>query len=138
MWKQRQRSLINDLCIIAGIPDSVDLILETGTFSCQDIPVTILPGTTENSLAIYVQLGQPEPTQIVSIYRRLLELNLLITHKHGEHPAIDPESGAAVYGYELAFSNAEQLWISLQRATAQAIKWRSTFFLLEELSELQS
>ncbi|MCF8163264.1 MAG: CesT family type III secretion system chaperone [Burkholderiaceae bacterium] len=138
MWKQRQRSLINDLCIIAGIPDSVDLLLETGTFSCQDIPVTILPGSTDNSLAIYVQLGQPEPTQIVSIYRRLLELNLLITHKHGEHLAIDPESGAAVYGYELAFSNAEQLWISLQRATAQAIKWRSTFFLLEELSELQS
>jgi len=138
MWKQRQRSLINDLCIIAGIPDSVDLLLETGTFSCQDIPVTILPGSTDNSLAIYVQLGQPEPTQIVSIYRRLLELNLLITHKHGEHLAIDPESGAAVYGYELAFSNAEQLWISLQRATAKAIKWRSTFFLLEELSELQS
>ena len=138
MWKQRQRSLINDLCIIAGIPDSVDLLLETGTFSCQDIPVTILPGSTDNSLAIYLQLGQPEPTQIVSIYRRLLELNLLITHKHGEHLAIDPESGAAVYGYELAFSNAEQLWISLQRATAQAIKWRSTFFLLEELSELQS
>jgi len=138
MWKQRQRSLINDLCIIAGIPDSVDLLLETGTFSCQDIPVTILPGSTDNSLAIYVQLGQPEPTQIVSIYRRLLELNLLITHKHGEHLAIDPESGAAVYGYELAFSNAEQLWISLQHATAQAIKWRSTFFLLEELSELQS
>ena len=138
MWKQRQRSLINDLCIIAGIPDSVDLLLETGTFSCQDIPVTILPGSTDNSLAIYVQLDQPEPTQIVSIYRRLLELNLLITHKHGEHLAIDPESGAAVYGYELAFSNAEQLWISLQRATAQAIKWRSTFFLLEELSELQS
>ena len=138
MWKQRQRSLINDLCIIAGIPDSVDLLLETGTFSCQDIPVTILPGSTDNSLAIYVQLGQPEPTQIVSIYRRLLELNLLITHKHGEHLAIDPESGAAVYGYELAFSNAEQLWISLQRATTQAIKWRSTFFLLEELSELQS
>ena len=138
MWKQRQRSLINDLCIIAGIPDSVDLLLETGTFSCQDIPVTILPGSTDNSLAIYVQLGQPEPTQIVSIYRRLLELNLLITHKHGEHLAIDPEIGAAVYGYELAFSNAEQLWISLQRATAQAIKWRSTFFLLEELSELQS
>jgi len=138
MWKQRQRSLINDLCIIAGIPDSVDLILETGTFSCQDIPVTILPGTTEKSLAIYVQLGQPEPTQIVSIYRRLLELNLLITHKHGEHLAIDPESGAAVYGYELAFSNAEQLWISLQRAIAQAIEWRTTFFLLEELSALQS
>jgi hypothetical protein len=138
MWKQRQRSLINDLCIITGIPDSVDLLLETGTFSCQDIPVTILPGSTDNTLAIYVQLGQPEPTQIVSIYRRLLELNLLITHKHGEHLAIDPESGAAVYGYELAFSNAEQLWISLQRATAQAIKWRSTFFLLEELSELQS
>ena len=71
MWKPRQRNLINDLCIIAGIPDSFDLILETGTFSCQDIPVTILPGTTDNSLAIYVQLGQPEPTQIVSIYRSL-------------------------------------------------------------------
>ena len=138
MWKPRQRSLINDLCIIAGIPESLDLILETGTLSYQDIPVTILPGITDNSLAIYVQLGQPEPSQITTIYRRLLELNLLITHKHGEHLAIDPESGAAVYGYELAFSTAEQLWISLQRATAQAIEWRSTFFLLEELSELQS
>ena len=138
MWKPRQRTLINDFCIIAGIPDSLNLILETGTLSCQDIPVTILPGTTDNSLAIYVQLGQPEPSQITTIYRRLLELNLLITHKHGEHLAIDPESGAAVYGYELAFSTSEQLWISLQRATAQAIEWRSTFFLLEELSELQS
>ena len=138
MWQPRQRNLINDLCIIAGIPDSLHLILETGTLSYQDIPVTILPGTADNSLAIYVQLGQPEPSQITTIYRRLLELNLLITHKHGEHLAIDPESGAAVYGYELAFSTAEQLWISLQRATAQAIEWRSTFFLLEELSELQS
>jgi hypothetical protein len=138
MWKPRQRSLINDFCIIAGIPDSLDLILQTGTLSCQGIPVTILPGMTDNSLAIYVQLGQPERSQITSIYRRLLELNLLITHKHGEHLAIDPESGAAVYGFEIAFSTAEQLWISLQRATAQAIEWRSTFFLLEEMSELQS
>jgi hypothetical protein len=138
MWKQRQRSLINDFCIIAGIPDSLDLILQTGTLSCQGIPVTILPGMTDNSLAIYVQLGQPEPSQITTIYRRLLELNLLITHKHGEHLAIDPESGAAVYGFEIAFSTAEQLWISLQRATTQAIEWRSTFFLLEEMSELQS
>jgi hypothetical protein len=138
MWKQRQRSLINDFCIIAGIPDSLDLILQTGTLSCHDIPVTILPGMTDNSLAIYVQLGQPEPTQITSIYRRLLELNLLITHNHGEHLAIDPESGAAVYGFEMAFSTAEQLWIRLQRATTQAIEWRSTFFLLEEASEFQS
>ena len=138
MWQPRQRNLINDLCIIAGIPDSLDLILKTGTLSCQNIPVTIFPGTTDNSLAIYVQLGQPEPSQITTIYRRLLELNLLITHKHGEHLAIDPESGAAVYGFELAFSTAEQFWISLQRATAQAIEWRSTFFLLEELCELQS
>ena len=138
MWKQRQRSLINDFCIIAGIPDSLDLILQTGTLSCQGIPVTILPGMTDNSLAIYVQLGQPERSQITSIYRRLLELNLLITHKHGEHLAIDPESGAAVYGFEIAFSTAEQLWISVQRATTQAIEWRSTFFLLEEMSELQS
>jgi len=138
MWKPRQRSLIKDFCIIAGIPDSLDLILQTGTLSCQGIPVTILPGMTDNSLAIYVQLGQPERSQITSIYRRLLELNLLITHKHGEHLAIDPESGAAVYGFEIAFSTAEQLWISLQRATTQAIEWRSTFFLLEEMSELQS
>ena len=138
MWKPRQRTLIKEFCIIAGIPDSLDLILKTGTLSCQDIPVTILPGTTDNSLAVYVQLGQPEPSQITSIYRRLLEVNLLITHNHGEHLAIDPESGAAVYSYELAFSNAEQFWISLQRATTQAIEWRSTFFLLEEMSELQS
>jgi len=136
MWKPRQRSLINDLCIIAGIPESLDLILETGTLSYQDIPVTILPGITDNSLAIYVQLGQPEPSQITTIYRRLLELNLLITHKHGEHLAIDPESGAAVYGFEITFSSAEQLLISLKRATSQAIEWRSTFFLLEEMSEL--
>ena len=138
MWKPRQRALINDFCIITGIPDSLELILNTGTLTCQGIPVTLLSGITENSLAIYVQLGQPDPSQITTIYRRLLELNLLITHKHGEHLAIDPESGAAVYGFELAFSTAEQLWISLQRATAQAIEWRSTFFLLEELSELQS
>ncbi len=138
MWKPRQRTLINDLCIIAGIHDSVDLILQTGTLSIQTIPITILPGNTENSLAIYVQLGQPDPLQFTTIYRRLLELNLLITHNHGEHLAIDPESGSAVYGYELAFSSAEQFWISLQQATAQAIEWRSTFFLLEEVSELQS
>ncbi len=138
MWKPRQRTLINDFCIIAGIPDSLDRIIETGTLSCQDIPVTILPGTTDNSLAIYVQLGQPDPSQITTIYRRLLELNLLITHNHGEHLAIDPESGAAVYGFEIAFSTAEQLWISLQRASTQAIEWRSSFFLLEELSELPS
>jgi hypothetical protein len=138
MWKPRQRSLINDFCIVAGIPDSLNLILETGTLSCQGIPVTILPGTTDNSLSIYVQLGQPEPSQITTIYRRLLELNCLITHNHGEHLAIDPESGAAVYGFDIAFPTGEQLWISLRRATTQAIEWRSTFFLLEEMSELES
>jgi hypothetical protein len=138
MWKPRQRNLINDLCIIAGIPDSLDLILQTGTLSIQTIPVTILPGNTENSLAIYVQLGQPDHSQITTIYRRLLELNLLITHNHGEHLAIDPESGTAVYGYELLNSNAEQLWLSIQRATSKAIEWRSTFFLTEDVSELES
>ena len=57
MWKPRQRVLINDFCIIAGIPDSLELILNTGTLTCQGIPVTLLSGIAENSLAIYVQLG---------------------------------------------------------------------------------
>jgi len=40
MWKAQQQQLINQLCIRAGICESLDIILETGTLSCQDIPVT--------------------------------------------------------------------------------------------------
>lgn len=138
MWKSAQRRLIKEFCILAGIAESLDLILKTGTLSCQDIPVSLLPGSTDASLAIYVQLGQPDPSQITTIYRRLLELNLLITHTQGEHFAVDPDSGAAVYGFELANPTAEQLWWNIQRATNKAIEWRSTFFLLEDMSELQS
>ena len=138
MWKSRHKTVIHELCVLAGIPDSLDLILKTSTLSCQDIPVTLLPGASENSIAVYVQLGHPESSQITAIYRRLLELNLLITHTQGEHFAVDPESGVVVYGFELTNPSAEQLWISIQRATGKAVEWRSTFFLLEEMNELAS
>jgi hypothetical protein len=138
MWKAQQRQLINQLCMRAGICESLDLILETGTLSCQDIPVTLLPGTNDRSLAIYIQLGHPDPSQITTIYRRLLELNLLITHTQGERFAVDPDSSAVVYGFELANASAEQLWISLQRATTLATEWRSTFFLQDDLMDIAS
>ena len=138
MWKSQQQQLIKEFCVLAGIPESFDLILKTGTLSCQDIPVSVLPGANNASLAIYVQLGQPDPSQITTIYRRLLELNCLITHTQGEHFAVDPDSGTAVYGFELSNTNAEQLWLSIQRATEKAIEWRTTFFLTEESSELES
>lgn len=138
MWKSQQRQLINQFCIRAGIPESLSLILETGTLSCQDIPVTMLPGASDTSLLIYIQLGQPEPAQITAIYRRLLELNLLIPHTQGEHFAVDPDSGAVIFGFELVKPSADQLWISIQRATSKAVEWRSTFFLLDEFSELAS
>ena len=51
---------------------------------------------------------------------------------------MDPDSGTAVYGFELSNTNAEQLWLSIQRATDKAIEWRTTFFLTEESSELES
>jgi hypothetical protein len=138
MWKSQQQQLIKEFCVLAGLPESLDLILKTGTLSCQDIPVSVLPGSNDASLAIYVQLGQPDPSQITTIYRRLLELNCLIKHTQGEHFAVDPDSGTAVYGFELSNTTAEQLWLSIQRATGKAIEWQSTFFLIEEFGEIKS
>ncbi|MDO8299795.1 CesT family type III secretion system chaperone [Lacisediminimonas sp.] len=131
MWNEEQTTLIVEFCALAGLHDSTSAVLETGTVNCNDIPVTLLPAASSQSIQVYVQLGVPPEETASAIYRRLLELNLLLAHRQ-ERLALEPGTGVAILSYELTAPAPAQLLTSLQYASARAHDWRCGYFLDDE------
>jgi hypothetical protein len=109
MWTEYQRDILLDLCIDTEASQHHKAILETGNLECNSIPITILPGTTPVSFAVYVQLGLPPTAAATSIYRRLLELNLTMGPERTEKLALDPTTGMALFSYAISPKNSDQL-----------------------------
>ena len=131
MWTDHQRRILSDLFINTETSEHSKLILDTGNLECNGIPMTILPGTTYDSLSVYVQLGLPPADATTSIYRRLLELNLMMGPERPEKLSIDPTTGMAIFSYAIAPKDAHQLRTSLQLAAGRASEWQLNYFYSE-------
>lgn len=128
MWTEYQRDILSDLCIDAEAIQYRQAILETGHLECNGVPITILPGTTHESFSVYVQLGLPPAAAASSIYRRLLELNLMMGPERPEKLALDPMTGMALFSYAISPKNSSQLRTSLQLAAGRASEWQLNFY----------
>ena len=128
MWTEYQRGILSDLCVESESNKHSKAILETGNLECNDVPITILPGTTHESFSVYVQLGLPPAAATTSIYRRLLELNLMIGPERPEKLALDPTTGMALFSYTISPKDTHQLRTSLQLAAGRAAEWQLNFY----------
>lgn len=138
MWTHAQKSLLDQLCDLAGFAQCSKELRQRSTLNVDDIPFTLLPGLSPDSLRIIVQLGEPPQPLRTEIYQRMLELNLLIDSGHHEQLALEPETGMALFSYEFRNDNAAQLILSLRRAAAQAHEWRYSYFIHEDETERPS
>jgi hypothetical protein len=133
MWNETQKVLLSDFC--AGI-DSTSLlnnILENGSFSCDEVAFTLMPSMHgSSSVRVFAQLGEPPPEQAAQIYRRLLEINLLMPQERYERLGIDPSTGAVIFTYQLVSPSAEELLASLRHAASHARAWQLSYFLDDE------
>ena len=131
MWTEYQRDILSDLCSDTEASQHRKAILETGNLECNGIPITILPGTASISFSVYVQLGLPPATAATSIYRRLLELNLMMGPERTEKLALDPTTGMALFSYAISPKTSDQLRTSLQLAAGRATEWQLNFYRSE-------
>lgn len=128
MWTEYQRDILSDLCVGTEANQHRKAILETGNLECNGIPVTLLPGTDSVSFSVYIQLGLPPAAAATSIYRRLLELNLMMGPERTEKLALDPTTGMALFSYAISPKNSDQLRTSLQLAAGRAAEWQLNFY----------
>jgi hypothetical protein len=131
MWTEYQRDILSNLCIDTEASQYRKSILDTGNLECNGIPITIFPGTAPVSFSVYVQLGVPPAAEATSIYRRLLELNLMMGPERTEKLALDPTTGMALFSYAISPKTSDQLRNSLQLAVGRAAEWQLNFFLSE-------
>lgn len=137
MWMATQKILINEFCDLAGLTKSREQILQTGILCCNDVVFTLLPSDASDAMRIFVQLGMPPEKDVASAYRRLLELNLLLPLQHAWRLAIDPETGMAIFCYQLQVTDGAQLLASLQLAAARALEWRTDYFFTDDVIALE-
>ncbi len=100
---------------------------------CNDVAFTLLPmADQEDTISVYVDFGEVPPDRALLVYRRLLEINLLVPFGHGPRLGVDCDSGKVVFAFQYSGLTAERLLACLELAAQQAQQWRSTFFLDQE------
>lgn len=137
MWMDAQKILIKQFCELAGLGENRAQILQTGALYCNDVAFTLLPSYASDTLKIFVQLGMPPEEQVASVYRRLLELNLLLPPEYAAKLAVDPETGMAIFAYQLQVKDGAHLLASLQLAAARAREWRADYFAIDDATALE-
>lgn len=135
MWSLALTTMLKEFCALNKLSSSCNQLLQTGALLCGDIPVSILPvNESTSAIRILVQMGIPPDSQHTAIYRRLLEINLLMPQLNKEKLSVDPVSGNVIFSYELAAPTAEALMLSLQHATSKAHEWQLSYFLDEAIA----
>lgn len=139
MWSNAHKNLLRNFCKCNGMPDISDQTAEHVHLRCDEIEFTLLPSIDDaSSLRVFVHFGKPPPELALQIYRRLLELNLLMPHECCERLGLDPDSGAVIFSYRLAYPTAEDLLASLRDKASHARVWQLSYFLDDEPETMQA
>lgn len=137
MWSATQKKLIKNFCELNGAESLLKQITDNGNLLCDQVAFTLMPALQDTtSLRVFVQLGQPPAAHAAQVYRRLLELNLLMPQERYERLGVEPETGAVIFTYQLASPTAESMLASLRHAAAHARAWQLSYFLDDELGSL--
>jgi hypothetical protein len=137
MWSAAQSKLLKDFCELNGIAGLLNQIAESGSLLVDDVAFTLMPSVQDaSSLRVFAQFGEPPAEQAAQVYRRLLEINLLMPQERYERLGIDPSTGTVIFTYQLANPSAESLHASLRQAASHARAWQVSYFLDEETDAL--
>lgn len=137
MWSAAQNKLLKDFCDLNGAAGLLHQIAESGSLLIDDVAFTLMPSVQDaSSLRVFAQFGEPPPEQAAQVYRRLLEINLLMPQERYERLGIDPSTGTVIFTYQLATPSAESLHASLRQAASHARAWQVSYFLDEETNAL--
>ncbi len=130
MWSTAQIIVLKKFCELAQCRAAADHLLQHGALCYDDIAISILPvANQETAIRILIKMGTPSDTNNAAIYKRLLELNLLMPQINKEKLSLDPLSGDVIFSYELQVPTAEALMNSLRHLTSQAKQWQQDYFL---------
>ena len=135
MWSVALTNMLKEFCELNKLNTSYDQLLKSGALRCEDVPVSLLPITADTSaIRVLVNMGTPPETHHAAIYRRLLEINLLMPEQNKEKLSIDPSTGDVIFSYELLAPTAQTLLLSLQHASSKAHEWQLSYFLDEAIA----
>ncbi len=89
------------------------------------------------SVLVFCIFGVPPPQRELSALRRLMEINLFLSHDGHGMFGCDPDSGAVTFRFEhpLAALHVEALMVTLGMIAGQAAEWRLSLFLDDEEDE---
>lgn len=133
MWSAEQKNILKDFCDLNGIAGLLEQIAESGSLLFDNVAFTLMPSVQDaSSLRVFAQLGKPPAEQAKQIYRRLLEINLLMPQECYERLSIDPSTGMVIFTYQLASPSAISLHASLRHAANHARAWQVGYFLDDE------
>jgi hypothetical protein len=132
MNKDIYRDLIHDLVTLVGLDDQFELIHASGNLIFKDVALTIFLGDNELALVnVFVDFGMFPQDRAEEIFRRLLEINLLVSSQGSPRLGLDPQTGRVIFScaYPLQGLTAQKLLGGIDMAVRQAAVWRSNFYL---------
>lgn len=132
MNKDLYKSLIRELAECVGLQDQFELIHNSGNLVFKDVAVTIFLGDDASPLVnVFIDFGQFPEHQAEQIFRRLLEINLIVSAQGSPRLGLDPQTGRVIFccAYPLQGLSAHKLLGGIDMAVRQAIVWRSSFYL---------
>ena len=130
MWSTAQIEILKKFCDLTQINDCIPAFLAHGALCYDGIAASILPVKDHTAaMRILIKMGAPADTENVGIYKRLLELNLLMPQTNKEKLGLDPLTGDVIFSYELQSPTAEALLYSLQHIASRAKAWQQDYFL---------
>ena len=132
MNKNVYRDLMQELTALVGLSDQFELIHATGNLVFKDVALTIFLTDNQPALVnVFVDFGTFAQDKAEEIFRRLLEINLLVSSQGSPRLGLDPQTGRVIFScaYPLQGLTAYKLLGSIDMAVRQATVWRSTFYL---------
>lgn len=128
------REIIRELASIVGLADHFEKIYESGNLTFKDVGLTIFFNEQAgSSVNVYVDFGAHPEGKSLAVFRRLLEINLLVSSPGSPRLGLDPQTGRVIFVYAHALEGltAQRLLGSIDVAVGQAAAWRETFYLDE-------
>ena len=130
MWNTTQKKLLKDFCNLNGVTGLLESLTENGSLLFDGVAFTLMPSIQDtSSLRVFAQLGEAPADQAEQVYRRLLEINLLMPQERYERLSIDPTTGMVIFTYQLSAPSAISLQASLRQAANHARAWQVSYFL---------
>ncbi|WP_395689483.1 CesT family type III secretion system chaperone [Caenimonas koreensis] len=128
------RSLMEDFAQLVGLRSRPGSLHHTGNFKFNGVALTIALDSREGQLVqVFIDFGACPTDKALPVYKRLLEVNLLLGAQGSPRLALDPVTDRVVFTYSSALHGltAQALLAGIEQVAGQASEWRESFFIDE-------